>query len=243
MKSRNILVILILLLVAFGLSSTEMLRSFGSIMRDISEKKEDEKFYAEIRSLAKDDAGLYSKTSLLMYMDFSGMAGWICIEGTEISYPVMLEEGSVGYYLDHRADGAYSSAGSLFIPSGNGPSDDNVIIYGHHMRNGTMFAGLEAYKDEEWANAHRSITFISEEGAATYEVISVFVQSMAEEGYRWENKVMFEDDMERDDFRHRIEGLSRFRFGDTNREYTRFITLVTCDYSVPEGRVIVVGAL
>lgn len=231
-----------ILLLVFGLSVARAYKSYGNIIRDINSKAEDEKYYEQLRSSASsvsEDEKIYNLHSF-----FFGMAGWISIPDTDISYPVMLEEEEqVGFYLDHRPDGAYSSSGCLFIPAGNLPADDNVIIYGHHMRNGTMFGELKLYKDETWAQAHRTISFLTEDGLYEYKVISVFVQSMADAGYRWEEKISFEDDDTRADFRQRITEMSMFSLEDTDREYTRFITLVTCDYSVPEGRVIVVGAL
>ncbi|MCR5061165.1 MAG: class B sortase [Saccharofermentans sp.] len=238
---KTVLLLMILLLV-LGLSAARAYKNYSGIIRNISRKAEDEKYYEQLRTSASSYSA--DEKMLRSYDSFLDLAGWVSIPDTDISYPVMSEEeASVGFYLDHRPDGASSSYGSLFIPAGNLPSDDNVIIYGHHMRNGSMFGELGKYKDEEWAHEHRTITFLTEEGLYSYEVISVFVQSMASSGYRWEDKISFADDASKEEYRQKITALSMFRLEDGHREYTRFITLVTCDYSVPEGRVVVVGAL
>ena len=69
--------------------------------------------------------------------------GWITIEGTVIDYPVMYHPGEKNYYLHRDFDGNYSAAGSLFISEICDPeSCDNLLIYGHHMNSGSMFAAL-----------------------------------------------------------------------------------------------------
>ena len=241
-ETRKTVLLLMLLLPVLGFSAASAYKNYSGIIRDISRKAEDEKYYEQLRTSASSFPA--DEKMLRSYDSFLGMAGWVSIPDTDISYPVMSEEeASVGFYLNHLPDGAFSSYGSLFIPAGNLPSDDNVIIYGHHMRNGSMFGELGNYKNEDWAREHRTITFLTEEGLYSYEVISVFVQSMAASGYRWEDKISFADDDSREEYRQEITALSMFTFEDVSREYTRFITLVTCDYSVPEGRVVVVGAL
>ena len=81
--------------------------------------------------------------------------GWLYVPCLEISYPVVRGEDNE-YYLTHLADGSGNRNGCLFVDCGNSSdfSDDNTIIYGHHMRSGAMFASLVNYRDQDYYDAH-----------------------------------------------------------------------------------------
>ena len=91
-------------------------------------------------------------------VDFNGLKainpeviGWIQIEGTSISYPIMKGKDN-DYYLKHTFEGNYNAAGSIFIDYTNNSNfeDCNTIIYGHNMKNGSMFGLLRKhFKDRE----------------------------------------------------------------------------------------------
>lgn len=170
---------------------------------------------------------------------------WLRIEGTDIDYPVMQESSSSkGYYLNHRPDGKMSRSGSLYIPYYDSADSDNVIIYGHHMRNGSMFGGLNDYKDRRWAGSHRKIELTTDEGIREYEVVSVLVMSLTDRDHIWEEKLVFDDTGDKKRYLKRVMELSSVDMGSQPdiKTGTRFITLVTCDYSVPDGRLVIVAA-
>lgn len=78
------------------------------------------------------------------------MVGWISIEGTVINYLVMHTPENPDFYLKHSFEQEYSDYGVPYV-AGNcqlNPRSDNIIIYGHHMKNGTMFGKLTEYADE-----------------------------------------------------------------------------------------------
>lgn len=79
------------------------------------------------------------------------MAAWIYSEGTPISYPAILAEDNA-YYLTHAWDGQESVGGALFFDrrdtSLNG--DENLILYGHNMKDGSMFASLNGYREQAY---------------------------------------------------------------------------------------------
>ena len=80
-----------------------------------------------------------------LYLQNSDLAGWICIEDTNINYPVMHTPENPDFYLKHGFDKEYSDYGCPYVQDNcdvQKPSD-NVVIYGHHMKNGSMFADLE----------------------------------------------------------------------------------------------------
>jgi sortase B len=79
--------------------------------------------------------------------------GWLTIAGTSIDYP-FVQGADNDFYLHHNLDDTYATAGSIFMDYRNYPdfSDVNTILYGHHMKNGTMFASLKRFNDESFFN-------------------------------------------------------------------------------------------
>lgn len=78
------------------------------------------------------------------------VTGWIMIPGTSISYPV-LRAADNDYYLTHTWKGERSSVGAIFLDYRTGEADFNTLVYGHRMRNGTMFAELKYYNTlDKW---------------------------------------------------------------------------------------------
>lgn len=89
------------------------------------------------------------------------MIGWITIEGTRIDYPVMQTKKKPNFYLKHAFDKSYSRYGVPYIAE-NCDIDvsDNIVIYGHHMSNGSMFSDLCRYADEDFYKAHKKSALI-----------------------------------------------------------------------------------
>lgn len=85
----------------------------------------------------------------------SDIVGWICIEGTNINYPVV-QGADNNHYLKRLFDGTYNSSGCIFLDYRCTPdfTDQHSIIYGHHMKDKSMFSGLMNYKDQAFYDEH-----------------------------------------------------------------------------------------
>jgi sortase B len=107
-----------------------------------------------------------------LYEQNTDMAGWIRVDGTGIDYPVMYTADE--FYLSHGFDTAASRSGGPFIDQRCAivPFGTNTIIYGHHMKNGTMFAGLERYEDEDFFEKHPTVRFDTLYEQREYEIIA-----------------------------------------------------------------------
>lgn len=102
---------------------------------------------------------------------------WITIPGTKIDYPIVQHATDNGYYLDHTVDGRKRVEGSIFTEAYNEKdfSDPNTLIYGHNMKNGSMFKGLHQYKDKKFMEEHDEILIYQEGKVLKYKVFAAYV--------------------------------------------------------------------
>ena len=111
--------------------------------------------------------------------------GWISIPGTQLDYPVLQGEDNQ-YYLKRTWKGQRNSAGSIFLECKvNGDfSDFNTIIYGHNMKNGSMFGSLRQYRTQSHYEANPWIYIVNEEGIHRYEIFAAFEAEVTGYTYR-----------------------------------------------------------
>ncbi|MDO4810188.1 MAG: class B sortase [Eubacteriales bacterium] len=173
-------------------------------------------------------------------------AGWIKIDGTAIDYPVMYAPKDADFYLHHDFDKNESSSGVPYIGKDCGPESDNVILYAHNMKNGTMFAGLLKYADEGYFKNHPVVSFDTLEGDGTYDIIAVFREQVH---YRDETNVFryynYCGKLTEPQFREymdQIRAHSLYDTGKTAQYGQQLLTLSTCSYHTENGRFVVVAA-
>lgn len=176
------------------------------------------------------------------------MVGWITVEDTKINYPVMQSKDNPNFYLKHGFDKAYTDYGCPYVQENcdvNAPSD-NIIIYGHHMNDGSMFAGLMEYTDKSFWEEHRYITFNTLTDERQYEVVTVFktfVYSDSSDSFKYYHFVDAEDEDEFNAYVERCQNLSLYDTGVTAEYGDKLISLSTCEYSRTNGRLVVVAKL
>ena len=116
--------------------------------------------------------------------------GWISIDGTNISYPVMHTPNDPQKYLRRSFHGQYSQSGVPFLDWRCSTDGGNRIIYGHNMKNGTMFYDLKKYLNTDFLNAHRTVKFETADGVQTFTVTEVLKTNTADS---WYNRITCED--------------------------------------------------
>ena len=109
--------------------------------------------------------------------------GWIFIDGTNINYPVMHTPDNPQKYLRLSFEKKYSQSGVPFLDGRCSLQDGNLIIYGHNMKNGTMFSDLKKYLDTAYREAHKTIEFQTAEGVFLFEVTDVIRTNISDERY------------------------------------------------------------
>lgn len=168
---------------------------------------------------------------------------WISIEGTVIDYPVMYRPGQKNYYLHRDFNGKHASAGALFIAENCDPDDsDNVIIYGHHMNSGKMFAALNQYKKQSFYEEHRRIVYETLHGQETYEVMFAFTTPVYT-GHDFEYYAFSKANSaeEYDTYIGACRERALYDTGVTAQYGDKLLTLSTCEYSQKNGRMVVVA--
>ena len=146
------------------------------------------------------------------------------------------------YYLHRDFNGEYASAGCLFLEKNcdaEKPSD-NLIIYGHHMKNGNMFGKLQNYEDEKFYRAHKAIVFDTVREHREYQVLSVFRgQAYAADDTEHFHYYDFTEARDQEDFEDYVEQITRrsqYQTGVTAEYGDELLTLSTCAYHKEEGR-------
>lgn len=109
--------------------------------------------------------------------------GWIFIDGTNINYPVMHTPDNPQKYLRLSFEKKYSQSGVPFLDGRCSLQDGNLIIYGHNMKNGTMFSDLKKYLDTDFREAHKMIEFQTADGVFLFEVTDVIRTNISDERY------------------------------------------------------------
>lgn len=192
------------------------------------------------QKIFKKYAGLYAENN-----DF---IGWLTIEGTKIDYPVMYTPEEEEYYIHRDFNREYSSSGTLFIDTSSvptGDTTDNILIYGHNMKAGTMFHGLLDYESEDFYQEHKYIQFDTLEGQGTYEVIAAFrTQIYAEDDtahYHYYEFFDASDASEFDEYVEYVKSNTPYTIETTAEYGDQLLTLSTCAYHTDEGRYVVVA--
>ena len=233
------------------------------IINHYKEANKQAELYGELANLvnatAQTDAATepaeqiqYSEEKMLLpelaelYQQNGDLVGWISIADTNINYPVMQSVNEPNFYLKHDFDKEYSDYGCPYVQEDcdvQEPSD-NLVIYGHHMSNGSMFAHLEKFKDEGFWNEHRTISFNTLTDKQEYEIVAVFrtvVYTDRPDVFKYYRFVDAESANEFDDFIAKCKELSFYDTGVTAEYGDKLITLSTCEYSRNNSRLVVVA--
>ncbi len=241
-----------LLLLKETAAEQEKIAADAAARRDGGEETAPEMEEAEAETAETEEAGTAEpETEPVMleqyrelYEKNNDLVGWLTIGETVIDYPVMQCEDNE-YYLHHDFYGEDSKYGCLYVKDvADLAEGTNFIIYGHNMKDGSMFGDLDEYRSKDFYLDHSIISFDTLYEERTYEIVAVFLSQV----YRSEDDVFkyyqfYQADTQEefDDFYENIKKLSLYdteveaEFGDT------FLTLSTCAYHVQDGRLVVVA--
>lgn len=174
-----------------------------------------------------------------------GLKGWISIPGTALSLPVV-QGSDNSYYLDHDFYGKQDRHGTIFVDceADLETGGFNTVIYGHHMRDGSMFGILKSYRSEAFYKDHPSFFISLPEEEREYEILAVVRNDIFEgnkEEFQYYDYKRIENE---EDFTAYCQALKENAVYDTGVEAgvgDELVTLCTCDYGSADQRLLVVG--
>lgn len=208
MRTRNkpVLIFFCLLLSAAAVLSGV---NIYSELKERQKEKEDFASVAEIAKLPMTEAPAESVTDTetetsaepteqpvaghniqALFAENADCIGWLSIDGTNISYPIMHTPSDPQKYLRRNFYGKYSQSGVPFLDGRCNLQSTNLIIYGHNMKNGTMFADFKKYVDRDFLNAHRTVKFETMDGIRYFTVTKVLKTNTSD---AWYDRIAAED--------------------------------------------------
>ena len=178
--------------------------------------------------------------------EYNNIIGWVEIENTNISYPVVQGENN-NFYLTHNYKGDKAERGAIFLDSNYNwkIKGNNYMLYGHYMINGEMFTDLLKYIEEDFYKEHQTIRFTTMEEDAEYSIIAVFRSKVYnksdEDVFRYYNFMNSENEKEYNKFIENAKEASLYDIEATAEYGDQLITMSTCSYYVEDGRFVIVG--
>lgn len=186
------------------------------------------------------DKGIVSAEYAGLYKKNPDVIGWIKIEGTRIDYPVMQTPDDPEFYLRRNFNKEHSVAGVPFLDADSDifAPTANWLIYGHHMKDGTMFHDLLKYAEEDFYKEHPLIQFdtIYKGGKGQYKVVAAFYSQIYpedEDVFKYYTYAGMTGGRMLDAYVAGVRSLSQYNTGVNVAEGEQLITLSTCSYHVP----------
>lgn len=195
-----------------------------------------------------DETGKADREVLPEYRDLvrenPDFAGWLAIDETVINYPVMQTPDDIEYYLHRDFKGEKSYAGTPFVGSGSLQEENgDLFLYGHNMKNGTMFATLFRYQNKNFWETHPMIRLDSCYEHREYRVFSVF---QAEETEWSKASGLFYPagdggriGKKREEFLKKLKQRGRHESDVPLDRDSQLLFLVTCSYGTENSRLVV----
>lgn len=215
----------------------------GETPAPISRAQKEEMDEASRRSLEEEEHRVKLEGYKRLAAENPDVIGWIRSEGTVIDYPVMQTPNEPDYYLRRGFDQKYSVYGMIYMDASCrlDESCSNYILYGYHMKNGTMFASIEEYKSEKYYKEHSIIEFDTLDETGTYEVVAAF-KLMADQMDRdFAYKLAAGTKEDYDNLMDYVRTHGFYNTGVTAEWPEQLLTLTTCEYTQKDGRFFVIA--
>ncbi|MGV3220039.1 class B sortase [Clostridium baratii] len=197
--------------------------------------KESKNTYEKIQEI-KNNSNNFSEELIKINEDYKM---WIEIPNTNIDYPVVQGKDN-DFYLNHDFNKKKSSSGTIFMDYKNNiDKDKNIIIYGHNMKNKSMFQNLMKFKDEGFWKENNKIILTIDGKRYEYEIFSSYISNAKNINLR----INFKNDDEYLKYIEDIKKKSIFYREIDIKSNDRIITLSTCSYEKDDARMIIHGKL
>ncbi len=168
------------------------------------------------------------------------IVGWIFCEGTAINYPVVRGQDN-SYYLTHLFDETYNSSGCIFLDyrCASDFSDTCSTIYGHHMKDGSMFSGITEYQTQAYYDAHPEFLLLTPAANYVLEIFSGYITTINSDAWI----TSFEKEESYAQWLSDTAASSSFQSRVTPTTQDHVVTLSTCTYEFQNARFVLVCVL
>lgn len=252
MKGRKVLglICLVLAVLLAGIGITQYLeeKRAGASYEELKEEVTEEE-----PEPSGEETGLPAeKDPVEIPIDFAALQeknpdvyAWIRVSGTSIDYPILQSQEDNSYYLTHTLDREKKAEGAIFTENYNSKTfqDPNTVIYGHDMKNGSMFQSLHNYMDRSFFDSNRDITVYLPEKILHYRIFAAYL-------YDNRHLLLSFDFWNKEEYQQYLNTIFSMRdmnsFVDTSMEVTnedKIITLSTCYAGISEKRYLVQAVL
>ncbi|MBR6769639.1 MAG: class B sortase [Lachnospiraceae bacterium] len=245
-----------------GRSEKEEVRQEQRAARPVMTQEDMEILYAQHRLLqkeeiieentSKEEAEEVQQSAYISPIDFEGMwkvnpdvYAWIYIPGTVIDYPILQHATDNTYYLNYNIDGSYGYPGCIYTETMNSKdfTDNHTIIYGHNMKNGTMFSDLHKYKDASFLEENDQIFIYMPQKELEYRIFASYIYDDRHLHYSFN----FADEAVYASYLEMVQEMrdmnANLRQDITVTAEDKIITLVTCLNGQPDKRLLVQAVL
>ena len=222
---------------------------YEEIKEEAQVKKEEE---SSIQAVIEETIEVIEEKFVDIPIDFEALweqndeiYAWITIPGTKVDYPILQRPEDDTYYLDHTVDGTQGLPGSIYTESVHAQdfSESNTVIYGHNMRDDSMFGSLHDYEKADFFKENRDIIIYTPEHILNYKIFAAVTYSDAyipfsydfttDEGYQSFLDSIYESKNMTNQFADDVEVTTN----------DRIITLSTCVGNQPNKRYLVLAVL
>lgn len=239
--------------IAIAVCLLVFLVSGGMLVKRFFEDRQAENEFAELESLIDTEAPAQptetgesnsAKFAALREQN-SDFIGWISIEGTNLDFPVMFAPNNKDFYLRRDFNKEYSVYGVPYLDEkttlGANDQSENLVVYGHNMKTGTIFGCLTDYKKAETYTQHPYIEFDTVYGDGKYEVFAAFAIDVVADTSFVYNQYIDLDEEEYNTYVDEVIARSDVDSGIRPTYGEQLLTLSTCEYSSDNGRYVVVA--
>lgn len=170
---------------------------------------------------------------------YPDIRAWLTIPGTPIDYPVLQSSADdPEHYLRRNYKNEYRTAGSLFFQADCVLKGEVLVVYGHNMGDGTMFGRLPMYLDNIFCSEHQRIVLQMPEGIRQYMVAAVLETNVGQVPF---NRTVFASGSEYLEYARILLDKAKIKTGVPIPADSQLLVLVTCSYSWPDARYVVVA--
>lgn len=223
-----IFIVLVVYLVYYFYSKSKNKEVIEEVQQEVSKIEEESNKITELKQINND------------------IIGWIEIENTKINYPILQTDNN-DFYLTHDYKKEKNKYGSIYLKDGCNIDDvnSNLIIYGHNMKDEEMFNTLLNYKNKKYYDENKIVKIETENEKREYEIIAAFKSRVfykdEKNVFRYYNYLKFNSESEYNTYLKNIKKIQLYDTGVTSNYGEQLLTMITCEYSQENGRMVVVA--